>query len=809
MPPAPSSPAEPGDDHGLHALIQEQLLASPLDDETRALLLTALGEPGARQGAPRRTPRAYLRSVTVGGFRGIGRTTRLPLRPGPGLTVVTGRNGCGKSSFAEAVEIAFTGDNARWRGRSDIWRKSWRNLHDGAEPQVAVELMIEGEAEPATVLRAWHGEDVADSRAVLERPGQDPRPLDSLGWDADLTTYRPFLSYSELGQMIGGRPSEMYDAVASILGLQQLTDAARRLRELVQEHEAPAKRAAEELPGLLQRLGAVADPRAEAAVAALGGRKKDLARAAGLVTGFDGRGPDGPGGPDGAELTRLRRRADLAGPDLDAVAAAVARLRAALAAAEDAGTAAAEDARLRADLLERALVHRIGHPGESACPVCGAADRLDGDWAYEAAEQVQRLRAEAAAALAARREVGAAQDAVRQLVLPPPDWLEPEPADAWRDWLACRSLADPRELAERAPRAATVVADACRVTRAAAAKRLADLDGAWREAAGELAAWLRLAREAEEAAPRLARAKAAQKWLKAAHDELRARRMRPIGDRAQVIWGELRQQSNVTLGPVKLTGSATQRRVVLDVAVDDIDAPALGVMSQGELHSLALALFLPRTLLPENPFSFLVIDDPVQSMDPAKVDGLARVLALLAETRQVVVFTHDTRLPRSLRYLRLPATVLEVTRRERSVVQVRQADDPVRQALYDARALARTRDLPPGVMARVLPGLCRTALEAALLEPARRRLLGACLDHAEIERRVAEAHTLTELAALALHGDAARRSEALDDLERTCGAGVRELFWWCNKGAHESAPVDDVEAVLRETRRVATQVRAL
>ncbi|MFJ6298392.1 hypothetical protein ACIQJX_34200 [Streptomyces griseoviridis] len=56
--------------------------------------------------------------------------------------------------------------------------------------------------------------------------------------------------------------------------------------------------------------------------------------------------------------------------------------------------------------------------------------------------------------------------------------------------------------------------------------------------------------------------------------------------------------------------------------------------------------FLPRTFLPENPFRFLVIDDPVQSMDPAKVDGLARVLA---EHRQVVVDTHDTRLPQALK----------------------------------------------------------------------------------------------------------------------------------------------------------------
>ena len=52
----------------------------------------------------------------------------------------------------------------------------------------------------------------------------------------------------------------------------------------------------------------------------------------------------------------------------------------------------------------------------------------------------------------------------------------------------------------------------------------------------------------------------------------------------------------------------------------------MGVMSQGELNALALSLFFPRMMLAESPFRFLVIDDPVQAMDPLKVDGLARVL---------------------------------------------------------------------------------------------------------------------------------------------------------------------------------------
>ncbi|WP_228991398.1 AAA family ATPase [Streptomyces sp. DH8] len=779
-------------------LIDGRLAGSDLDEDTRALLRTAFQDDGPARG---RMPGAYLQSVTVSGFRGIGRTARLPLTPGPGLTLVTGRNGSGKSSFAEAVEIALTGDNARWRGRSDIWRKSWRNLHHGQEPQVAVELRIDGDPEPATVLRTWHGDDVADSTAELDRPGHDPVPLQDLGWQEDLATYRPFLSYSELGQVIGGKPSEMYDAVASILGLEQLAAADKRLRELAREYEAPAKAAKAELPALLALLDGTDDPRARAAHTALSGRRPDLARAAELAAGT--------GAADESLLFDLRRRSTLAGPDTEAVATAVTRLREAIAWAEDLRGTSAEDALRRAELLARALAHHRAHPAIGTCPVCGGTARLDEEWARDATEQERRLRSEAEQILTARGELDAAAQAVRDLAVPPPDWLPSEIAAAWDDWLRCRTVSDPAVLASVSENAARTAADAARVTRHEAAGRLADQDDTWRDAARGLAAWLDKAHAAEEAAPHLARVKAAQKWLKATHDEIRADRMLPIAEDAQRIWSHLRQQSNVTLGPVRLSGSATQREVALDVTVDDIDAPALGVMSQGELHALALSLFLPRTFLPENPFRFLVIDDPVQSMDPAKVDGLARVLALLAEQRQVVVFTHDTRLPQALKYLRLPATVHTVDRRERSSVRVRSGDDPVKQALHDAKALARTRDLPGDVVTRVLPGLCRTALEAALLEPARRRLLGTGLSHHEIERRIAKAHKLTELASLALYGESDRVGETMTDLTRAYGQQATDHIRWCNKGSHEAVPIGDVEEIIRRTADLAKAVRSL
>ncbi|MCP9956524.1 hypothetical protein [Streptomyces sudanensis] len=121
----------------------------------------------------------------------------------------------------------------------------------------------------------------------------------------------------------------------------------------------------------------------------------------------------------------------------------------------------------------------------------------------------------------------------------------------------------------------------------------------------------------------------------------------------------------------------------------------------------------------------------------------------------------------------------------------------------------RTRDLPGDVVARVLPGLCRTALEAALLELARRRLLGTGLPHAEIEQRVAKVHKLTELASLALYGEMDRVGEAMADLTRAYGQQATDHIRWCNKGSHEAVPVDDVEEIIRRTADLAKAVRSL
>ena len=85
---------------------------------------------------------AYLASISVQGFRGIGPKVNVPLLPGPGLIVIAGRNGSGKSTLAEAIEIALTGRNSRWdnkKGKGVVWSQAWRNLHAGDPAEIRVE----------------------------------------------------------------------------------------------------------------------------------------------------------------------------------------------------------------------------------------------------------------------------------------------------------------------------------------------------------------------------------------------------------------------------------------------------------------------------------------------------------------------------------------------------------------------------------------------------------------------------------------------------------------------------------------------
>lgn len=310
-------------------------------------------------------------------------------------------------------------------------------------------------------------------------------------------------------------------------------------------------------------------------------------------------------------------------------------------------------------------------------------------------------------------------------------------------------------------------------------------------------------RRASSNEARSVRLKAAREWLKKSAKEIADRRLAPFANRSQQIWQELRQESNVELGTMTLngTGTSTRRRLELPVTVDGADnGHALGVMSQGEMHALGLALFLPRSCADESPFRFIVIDDPVQSMDPAKVDGLARVLAGIAESRQVIVFTHDNRLPEAVRRLEVDATVLDVVRAEQSVVTIRPNRDPISRYLDDAWAVASTPRLDPAIGGPVVAEFCRSALEAACHRAIWRKQLARAISHAEIERALESAKRTRAVLALAIFDGAGRERDVEPHL-KSLGQWAVDAFNACISGVH-GRYVTNLQRLVNEVREL-------
>jgi recombinational DNA repair ATPase RecF len=739
--------------------------------------------------APIPAPGAFLRSVAVEGFRGIGPAQTLELPPGPGLTLVVGRNGSGKSSFAEALEVLLTGDSLRWKERAAVWRDGWRNLHH-PEASLTATFLLEGEPRPCVVSRRWEAEAPFESaQVVVNLPGREKADLDTVGWTSALRTHRPFLSYNELGSLLDEGPSKLYDALSSILGLEDLVEARGALQEACKSREKALKDVTEVRDRLLERLRATDDERAQRVAAAIEGKEWDLGAVEKALTPTGGLGP----GTAGAEV--LRAIASLEPPDPARVAEAVAETRRAAAALTVAMGTPAARSRDAARLLELALAFHAAH-GDGDCPVCGKEGALDRAWDKRQKAAIGRLREAAQEAEAAHQQAEAARRRWEDLAVLKGEALQraaevgldlSDLVQALEVWVRAKSITDLGSLADHLESASGPLRNAVLRLREAALAKLERKEDAWRPVSAEVALWLATAREAVRRAADLTRLRPAETWLKKAAAGIRDDRFGPIAEKAAEVWDRLRQQSHVELGRIQLTGDGTRRRVVLDVTVDGVESAALGVMSQGELHSLALSLFVPRATLPESPFRFIMIDDPVQSMDPVRVDGLARVLENASADRQVVVFTHDDRLAEAIRRLDIAAEIIEVTRREGSVVDLRRALDPVGRYLEDALAVAGTAGLPSSAAALVVPGLCRLSLEAVCMEVVRRRRLTRGDPHAAVQKALGEAEHLAGLAALALFDDVTRAGEVLGHLQQKAGAQLADTFRRCGDSAEITA----------------------
>ncbi|WP_203754939.1 AAA family ATPase [Actinoplanes cyaneus] len=797
-----------------HPPVTDLVLAAYRDAESLDMLLAGGDPTRPDRGGPGETydpASVWLRSVQVEGFRGIGPRVTLDLRPAPGLTLVVGRNGSGKSSLAEATELVLTDDSQRWARRPVTFRQGWRNLHHDGPTGITIGLRVDGQA-PVELGRRWPttATDPAEAELTVALGGRSRAADQPPGWLDRIDLYRPFLSARDLERVITARPAELYDALSPILGLAPLSAADGRLQQRRRERADRVQDLRTSFTRLRSELGELDDDRARQALAALGRQsaRADLTALAALVDGTAATG-------DQPAVAAARR---LIGAELPDVLGAFDTLQK----AESEGAALAGSDSVAAvrttDLLQRALdLHH--HRGDQPCPVCRTG-RLDSGWRESAEAEIARLGATAAAARAAHDRTSSARHTAVHLLRAARDELgvavaaleETLPTAAARLRLA---LADVPSLDHEpggtgelgAVRLAWQPVLAAYADLAETATRwLVNRQDRWREPAASLRRWIDAAGIVRAEADALSRLEDARTALRSATDAIRAERLSAFVDHSEQIWQRLRQESNVELHHMRMEGVSTQRRVRFPVTVDGVETNALAVMSQGELHALGLAVFLPRACAPASPFRFVVVDDPVQSMDPAKVDGLAEVLGATAETRQVIVFTHDDRLPEALRRLGVPATVWEVCRRARSVVELRPAGDPAERYLDDARALAAAKELSEQARYPVVAGFCRSALEAISMDLYRTRRYAAGEPHETVEKALARAHTLRQRLALGLLDSSDRVGELSMHLRSTYGGWAATTVTAAADGAHGTARTPLPQLVTR-TRDLVTKLR--
>src|SRR5580698_10612975 len=165
-------------DTALLGLVVDRIDANPPAPGAADLVLAAFqgadavdttlrGEDGSSAASATKTAKTappsgvYLTAIEVEGFRGIGPPSTLQIDPGPGLTLVVGRNGSGKSSFSEALEMVLLGTNQRWEQRVKVWRDGWQNLHH-RHTRVAARFTIDGRKQPMDVARVWKEGDGVD-----------------------------------------------------------------------------------------------------------------------------------------------------------------------------------------------------------------------------------------------------------------------------------------------------------------------------------------------------------------------------------------------------------------------------------------------------------------------------------------------------------------------------------------------------------------------------------------------------------------------------------------------------------------------
>lgn len=718
----------------------------------------------------------HLKSIQVRGFRGIGQTSTLELDPGNGLTFVVGGNGTGKSSFAEALECVLSGTTKRWNDSKPDGKKNWRNIHYGTSPLVKVTLRGRTSSRCEEIKLSWKTHADFDE-GQISSPTTGEATLETIR--QKVATYPPLLPHAELDRMANERQSDLFDALNPLLGLSEVDAVMDKLAEKQRISEVAMKSFKKTKKELIN----LATEDSDAEVQRIGAEIRDgtlspqkAVQLLAFETGLEER------------RFQLYSLSGLAEIDLEYVEAAVNNLTAHQQRATELENALSATSSQVVDLLALAL-EIDQQKQDSTCPVCGVQTITD-EWRtntrellgdrqqkqYQLEKQLKPLQAQ-------RKEL---LEYISAYSLAPLDGVDESIG------LAAAASKVEQLISENK---FSMILDSCLdlasqvEVASAAAEVLATLESEVGNPLHSAAiSWLNASKTLVLDQDELFVLKKAKTWMGSQIDLLRTERLSEINGQVLGTWAKMNPSNAPAIEPLQLNGRKNKRVLNLRCVVGEEDVNARSILSQGQLHALALSVFLPRALRKESPFGFLVIDDPVQAFDSSKIEGLASILGEISTSRQVVVFTHDKRLPETASILGIEAQIVEVSRGENSVVKTTRLEGPWHRAIKDARATLKDNGLDTTTKTLLVASSCAIALEAKAIEEFRLKAYRDGASIALIDEQSRDVKKLWDKISLGLNGKIERGTA--QQVERRFGKKMRKHISFLNNARHPGNAVD-------------------
>ncbi len=685
-------------------------------DRLRGVAAELAGTPTGSEAWPTAGTRWALEKVSINGYRGIGNEDPLVLTfdSSPGVSVLHGLNGAGKSSISDAIEIGLTGKTpaatAGTAGKAALWDPI--HLARGATSARIEVTLVAGTQRLRLVSLLDSTGNVESHEAEVTTASETSRITLDASWHNALASHQPVFAYASLERRVqlSKDLATYFEGLLALGGSFTALEGAitDRANASIQAHERWRSAKTEAMHSLaavdIEHGSAIGVTPLEPVQEPTVSDKLDKwLEIAGLLQ-------DGMTSPPLPSDSHKQLRA------------AAFTAHASVSALDRARVTSEENLSVALELLySEATSHQVD---SGACPVCATPEsnwlktlkltidqnkHLSG-LQRKAETDTQVLTALTGSLLPTIVRVGQGadlEDPMRALSRTAEELYE-KYSDTHRTAHSSQhlALAATAELsswlmsqeAQILIDQAVARTDARKQWQIARAKAVEKFTAVWQEdgtLATESVSWTETLKRIEDL-----------------RKHLRKRRSLTLEGKAGSRIESLLSDADLHLNGITVLSSKASMELV-NKNGDKVD---LGMLSAGQRNAVLLAPLLAS--VDAGPFGFLVLDDPVHAFDELRIDRLAESLSRIADSRRVIVLTHDDRLKE---YLAARTTDHDTRLVERSsasgAVQVSDSSHFWHELLTDAghiHDLALKEAESTGDVTDDLRRLCRMSVDNAL-----------------------------------------------------------------------------------------------